>query len=101
MPAREHVSPCCCCARVPEPRQVPARCSLLRCADHALHVQKAYLNRLRGKDSGGAGGSGAAAAMGLGESRGREDEDYDPGFSDLQSMKVRTGWRPRLTMRTW
>lgn len=47
--------------------------------------QKAYLNRLRSKD-GGAGGGGSNLNL-LDEGR-RGEEEYDPGFSDMQAMKV-------------
>lgn len=54
--------------------------------------QKAYLNRLRSKEGGGGGSGGAAAALGLADERAgaRAEDEYDPGFSDLQSLKVDT-----------
>ncbi|KAL4422633.1 hypothetical protein ABPG75_008830 [Micractinium tetrahymenae] len=49
--------------------------------------QKAYLNRLRSKDGGAGGGAGGSGLNLLDEGR-RGEEEYDPGFSDMQAMKV-------------
>lgn len=54
--------------------------------------QKAYLNRLRSKE--GTSASSSTAALGLleegrpGGGRGGGEEEYDPGFSDLQALKI-------------
>jgi syntaxin 16 len=51
--------------------------------------QKAYLNRLRSKDGGGAGGGGSSFdLLGDGQQGRQQQDDYDPGFSDMQALKV-------------
>lgn len=46
--------------------------------------QKAYLNRLRSKDGGGAGGGSSFDLLGEGQQGRQQQEDFDPGFSDNQ-----------------
>ena len=51
--------------------------------------QKLYLQRLRGRDTGAAaGGGGALGALDEGGGGGAGDDAFDPGFSDLQSLRV-------------
>ncbi|KAI7845731.1 hypothetical protein COHA_000647 [Chlorella ohadii] len=50
--------------------------------------QKAYLNRLRSKDGGGAGGGSSFDLLGEGQQGRQQQEDFDPGFSDMQALKV-------------
>ena len=80
--------PAVCTAQVQRNVQRTLAVELQRLSVAFRRQQKAYLERLRAKDGGGASGSGAlsastAALLDAG-GRGGDIEAYDPGFTDLQ-----------------